>query len=73
MWLLDVELRTSGRSASVLDHWAISPALVPLLKCIPVNMLNSSKLHNKSKEVQAVSSTVVCGRHAGLELALAGD
>ena len=25
-WLLEIELRTSGRSASALNHWAISPA-----------------------------------------------
>ena len=27
MWLLGFELRTSGRAASALNHWAISPAL----------------------------------------------
>jgi len=26
MWLLGIELRTSGRAASALNHWAISPA-----------------------------------------------
>jgi hypothetical protein len=26
MWLLGIELRTSGRAVSVLNHWAISPA-----------------------------------------------
>jgi hypothetical protein len=27
MWLLGIELRTSGRAVSALNHWAISPAL----------------------------------------------
>jgi hypothetical protein len=26
MWLLGIEVRTSGRAVSVLNHWAISPA-----------------------------------------------
>jgi hypothetical protein len=26
MWLLGIELRTSGRAAGALNHWAISPA-----------------------------------------------
>ena len=26
MWLLGIELRTSGRAVSALNHWAISPA-----------------------------------------------
>jgi hypothetical protein len=26
MWLLGIELRTSGRAVSALDHWGISPA-----------------------------------------------
>jgi hypothetical protein len=26
MWLLGIELRTSGRAVGVLNHWAISPA-----------------------------------------------
>ena len=36
MWLLGVELRTSGRAVSALNHWAISPALVQgtLILCI---------------------------------------
>jgi hypothetical protein len=29
MWLLGIELRTSGRAVSALNHWAISPALAP--------------------------------------------
>jgi hypothetical protein len=28
MWLLGIELRTSGRAVSALNHWAISPALL---------------------------------------------
>jgi hypothetical protein len=28
MWLLGIELRTSGRSATALNHWAISPVLI---------------------------------------------
>jgi hypothetical protein len=31
MWLLGIELRTSGRAVSVLNHWAISPACMHLL------------------------------------------
>jgi len=35
MWLLGIELRTSGRADKVLNHWAISPAqhrpLIPAL------------------------------------------
>jgi hypothetical protein len=31
MWLLGIELRTSGRAASALNPWAISPALINLL------------------------------------------
>ena len=31
MWLLGIELRTSGRTASALNHLAISPALEFLL------------------------------------------
>jgi hypothetical protein len=27
MWLLGIELRTSGRAVGALNHWAISPAL----------------------------------------------
>ena len=27
MWMLGLELRTSGRAVSALNHWAISPAL----------------------------------------------
>jgi hypothetical protein len=26
VWLLEIELRTSGRAGSALSHWAISPA-----------------------------------------------
>jgi len=32
MWLLGIELRTSGRADSVLNHWAISPAPAHSLK-----------------------------------------
>jgi hypothetical protein len=28
MWLPGIELRTSGRAVSALNHWAISPALI---------------------------------------------
>jgi hypothetical protein len=31
MWLLGIELRTSGRTVSALNHWVISPALAPAL------------------------------------------
>lgn len=31
MWLLGLELRSSGRAACTLNHWAISPAPVGLL------------------------------------------
>jgi hypothetical protein len=31
MWLLGIELRTSGRAVSTLSHWAISPALLPIV------------------------------------------
>ena len=27
MWLLGIELKTSGRAVNALNHWAISPAL----------------------------------------------
>jgi hypothetical protein len=28
MWLVGIELKTSGRAVSALNHWAISPALL---------------------------------------------
>jgi hypothetical protein len=28
MWLLGIELRTSGRGVGALNRWAISPALI---------------------------------------------
>jgi hypothetical protein len=36
MWLLGIELRTSGRAVSALNHWAISPApniFFPMCSC----------------------------------------
>jgi hypothetical protein len=36
MWLLGIELRTSGRAVSVLNHWAISPATFIIFKCVCV-------------------------------------
>ena len=32
MWLLGIELRTFGRAGNALNHWAISPALKPILE-----------------------------------------
>ena len=32
MWLLGIELRTSGRAVSALNRWAISPALLSTFK-----------------------------------------
>jgi len=32
-WVLGIELRTSGRAVSALNHWAISPAPLP---CLPI-------------------------------------
>ena len=39
MWLLGIELRTSGRAVSALNHWAISP--VPYL-CFYRNMVTDN-------------------------------
>ena len=44
---LGIELRTSGRTASALNHWAISPARYILqLLCVKYNL--SYKLYNLS-------------------------
>jgi hypothetical protein len=46
MWLLKTELRTSGRVASALNHWAISAALI--LKNLSVGFfLESDRLENR--------------------------
>jgi len=43
MWLLGIELRTSGRAVGALNHWAISPApKIPLLS--PFVSLDSRNL-----------------------------
>ena len=38
MWLLGVELRTSGRAVSALNHWAISPALTKTFNVVIANL-----------------------------------
>jgi hypothetical protein len=35
MWLLGIELRTPGRTVSVLNHWTISPAHTALFIASP--------------------------------------
>ena len=35
MWLLGIELRTSGRAVSAFNPRAISPALNPILEYVP--------------------------------------
>ena len=42
MWLLGFELRTSGRSVSALNHWAISPALGQSFTANTTTILSSS-------------------------------
>ena len=45
IWVLGIELRTSGRAASALNRWAISPAPLFLIffktgfLCVPLNVL----------------------------------
>jgi hypothetical protein len=47
MWLWGFELRTSGRAASALNHWAISPGLLflfyihgcPALMCVCITCM----------------------------------
>jgi hypothetical protein len=46
MWLLGIELRTSGRAVSALNHWAISPAQIIYSFFIP--SLPPSGFHQSS-------------------------
>jgi hypothetical protein len=46
LWLLGIELRTSGRALSGLNYWAISPALHVFFNTIklPINQLSHDPL-----------------------------
>jgi hypothetical protein len=41
MRLLGIELRTSGRASSALNHWAISPVLVEVLKNLRILIVHN--------------------------------
>ena len=41
MWLLEIELRTSGRAVSALNLWAISPALFHTFLCEKIPALEA--------------------------------
>jgi hypothetical protein len=43
MWLLGIELRTSGRAVSALNHWDISPAPVQFILIVRNNVPNRTR------------------------------
>jgi len=55
MWLLGIELRTSGRAVSALNHWAISPAFWKLL-ILALRRQRQGVYESKANLVYRVSS-----------------
>jgi hypothetical protein len=55
MWLLRIELRTSGKAASALNHRAISPA--PSM--MNFNVFNFRKTKNEFTKVKVLFSILV--------------
>jgi len=68
MWLLGFELRTSGRTVSALNHWAISPALVELF--LMAALVLPSRLTGKRNSFVGAGVKSHCVALTGLELTI---